>query len=321
MLIVTGGPQRTSGCGHQAPHVFEEDGSERTDMEPVDEVLPEHYTDEAGWWTCDPRTKMHDLAVIYRSTGAAGPDRYPVLGPKDLRYVCIALSDAFPLADDPLAGEFSDHYGCRYVVVARFEPPISIGELRSDPITREWPALKAGFVRAAMAMPNEIWDRLVEITGIHRTHPRRGRCTARLTEGEQHHLERRLEDWLEQHPQQLRRIGHDVVAYQRQMICHPDHDGTIDLLYKYADRPDSFLAVELKAGEIKRDAVAQVLGYVGWLRNQPGVSNASALIIGLDPHLQVPWVLATLPDGLVQIANWDALDLPDGLARAISLRR
>lgn len=302
-------------------YMFDEDGSERAVLEPVDEVLPTDYTDETGWWTCHRDTKMHDLAVMYRNAGKKDPEPYPVEGPKDLCYVCLAVSCALPLAEDPLAGEFSEHYGCRFVVVARFEPSIGIGELRADAITRDWGALKAGFVQAAMPMPDEVWHRLVEMGTTERPAAVLGRRRKpRLPEGERRRLEQRLEDWLESNPHELRRVvGFDVVVHQRQMLCTPDHDGTIDLLCRRADQSRRHLVVELKVEEVKRDAVAQVLGYVGWLRAQPDVDNATALIIGLEPHVQVPWVLETLPEGLVQTAHWDKLDLPDDLASELGL--
>lgn len=141
-----------------------------------------------------------------------------------------------------------------------------------------------------------------------------------MPEGERRRLEQRVEDWLEANPHELRRVvDFDVVVHQRQMPCTPDHEGTIDLLCRRADQPRRHLVVELKVEEIKRDAVAQVLGYVGWLRAQPGVDHATALIIGLERHVQVPWVLETLPEGLVQTAHWDKFDLPDDLAGELGL--
>ena len=302
-------------------YVFEEDGSERLGLEPVDEVVPEDYSDETGWWTCHPDTRKHDLAVIYRNEGKADPE-YPVRGTKDLRYVCLAVSDAFPLAYDPLAGEFSDHHGCRYVVVGWFDPSIGIGELRADPRTQAWPALKAGFVQAAMPMPEQVWRRLVEMssTAASRSPGRSRRVPRRLSPDARNDLERRLEDWLMAYPQALRHVGFDVSVEQRQMLCTPCHGGSIDLLCRRTDHKANYVVVELKVDdEIRRDAVAQVLGYVGWLRSRPEVKDATGLIIGLNPHKQVPWVLDMLPEGLVRFAHWDELGLPDELALDLGL--
>jgi RecB family endonuclease NucS len=153
------------------------------------------------------------------------------------------------------------------------------------------------------------------------TPPRRG-PRRRLGPGERDDLERRLEGWLEAHPEALRPLGFDLAVEQRQMLCTPGHDGTIDLLCRRLDREASYVVVELKVDdEIRRDAVAQVLGYVGWLRSRPGVEDAAGLIIGLAPHTQVPWVLGVLPEGLVRVAHWDELAVSGDLARDLGLRR
>ena len=134
-------------------YVFEDDGSERDWLEPVDDVLPEDYEDESGWWTCHPETRIDDLAVVYRNAGRNDPEPFPIVGPRDLCYIVLVTSEPFPLKDDPLARELAKFHGCRYVVVSRFEPPVPIEDLRNDPVLAEWPALRAGFVRAAMPCP------------------------------------------------------------------------------------------------------------------------------------------------------------------------
>src|SRR5947209_3222594 len=74
-------------------YAFEPDGAERRSLEPVDEVDEHAYDDEdAGFWTCDKNTKMHDLAVIYRSGARNDDGRLPRHGPKDICYVMLATS-------------------------------------------------------------------------------------------------------------------------------------------------------------------------------------------------------------------------------------
>lgn len=304
----------------QPRFVFEEDGTERDMLAPVDEVLPEHYEDEVGWWTCHPDTHIEDLAVIYRNAGRGDPEAFPVRGPRDLCYVVLVTSNAFPLKDEPLADRFSGHYGCRFVVVARFEPPIGIEELRRDPILRQWGALKAGFVRAAMSMPDEVWDRLIELVASP-GEPRsgavpapRGRRKGRQVRPDpinKRRLEYRLEDWLEAHPESLRAFGYQLAVEARQVLCTPDHEGTIDLLCRRLDRKDSYVVIELKAAEVRRDAIAQALGYVGWLRTHIAGSDVSAIVIGIGEHIQVPWVIEAV-DGIARL-DWSDFDLPGDL--------
>jgi hypothetical protein len=298
-------------------YVLERDGTEREDLQPVDDVTPQDYSDQTGWWTCHPDTKLGNLSVIYRSEGKTDPG-YGIRGPKDLRHICLATSDAFPLADDPLAGEFSEHHGCRYVVVGGFDPPIGIDDLRADSVTQAWSALRAGFVRSSMLMSEQVWRRLIEMS---QTAPGAGGAATapRLTPAERRDLERRLEGWLEAHPEALCRLGIDVTVQERQMLCNPGREGTIDLLCLRNDQQSSYVAVEIKADEVKRDAVAQVLGYVGWLRSRPEVERATGLVIGLEQHIQVPWVLGVLPRGVVRVAHWSELDLPVDLAEDLGL--
>lgn len=103
------------------------------------------------------------------------------------------------------------------------------------------------------------------------------------------------------------------------MLCNPGHEGTIDLLCLRNDQPSSYVAVELKADEVKRDAIAQIVGYVGWLRSRPEVEHAIGLVIGLEQHIQVPWVLGVLPRGVVRVAHWSELGLPVDLAEDLGL--
>ncbi len=288
-------------------HVFEEDGTPSHDLLPVDHAVPGDFEDDHDWWTCHPDTRMGDLAVLYRSGARNDAGRRPAVGPKDLCQVMLATSDAFPLADDPLAGRFSGKHGCRYAVVAQFSPPIGIGTLREDPVTKTWPALRAGFVQGASAMPGAVWRRLVELAGERqddRPPPRR------RTAAERRAVERRLERWLAEHLEVLEPLtGGPVELVGTQWHCGEDHGGIIDLLLQRPRRRGSLVVVELKADVVTRDAVAQALGYVGWLREQRGVEDVSSVVIGLGEQQQVPWVLSMLRDE-VAIHHWDELDLP-----------
>jgi hypothetical protein len=306
--------------------VFERDGTERADLEPVDEVLPEHYDDEVGSWTCHRDTHLDDLAIVYRGAGANDPEGFPVRGPKDLYYVMLVTSEPFPLREDPLAAEFVDKQGCRCVVVARLVPPIGIEELRRDPVIRDWGALKAGFVQAAMAMPNEVWDRLVDLDGAshdpgpgapHRPTGRRKGRQIHHDPGHRREIEYRLESWLEQNPDSLRPFGYEVAIEGRQIYC-PGHEGVMDLLCRRTGGTNnSYVVVEIKADALRRDAVAQILGYIGWLRDQPNVDEVIGIVIGIDAHIQVPWVLKATE--LVEHLDWSQFDLPAELRDELGL--
>lgn len=302
-------------------YVFDEDGSERPDLEAEEHLSDEDLEDETGWWTCHPETAIGDIAVIYRSLGRQDPD-YPVRGPQDLAYVVLATSDAFALDQDPFAiGEgFADKHGCHHVILAKIEPPVGLGELRADPVLRDWPALKAGFVRAAMAMPEQIWQRFVEIaTTDERPHkpPGRPRRPLRLRRPsiERRRIESELEVWLAENLDVLRPSGLHLELVGRQVYLE-GHEGTMDLLCRRTDRRDEYVVLELKVDEVRRDAVGQVLGYLGWLRQQSEVSQATGVLIGGWEHTQLPYALSEV-DEKVQWITWDDVDLPLDVRRLL----
>ena len=288
-------------------YLFEADGKPRADLVPVDEVLPEHYEDDNGWWTCHPETRTGDLAVVYRSGARNNAGWLPTSGPKDLCHVIVATSNAFPLAEDPLAGEFSDKHGCLFAVVAQFNPPVAIKTLRGDPVISTWPALRAGFVQGSSRLPEDVWRRLVALDrdSLDRTPPPR-----RPSAAERRAIEHRLETWLSEHLDQLEPLVRGPLELVgTQWSCGEVHGGVIDMLLRRPDRRGELVVLELKADFVKRDAIAQALGYVGWLRQQHGVEQVSSIVIGLGVQSQVPWVLSMLGDEVV-VHHWDALALP-----------
>ncbi len=298
----------------QPRFVFEDDGTERPDLEPVEDVGDEAFEDETGWWTCHPDTKAGDLAVIYRSSGNKDPD-YPVRGPKDLAYVALVTSEPpFALDRDPFAIEqgLGGKYGCNVLIVAKIEPPVGLAELRADPVLRDWPALKASFVKAAMPMPDAVWRRFVEVAASDGRSPSARRPQRRRSSTlERRHIERQLEDWLTESLDALRPHGLDLELVGRQIYCE-GHEGTMDVLCRRAGGRAEFVVLELKVDEVRRDAVGQILGYLGWLRRRREVSEATGVLIGGWQHPQVPYALDEV-DAKVQWISWDTLDLPGDL--------
>lgn len=96
-------------------------------------------------WACRRDTRAGDLAVLYRSRQA-----------KDIAYLFRATSDA-----EPDAGVWT----CEAEVISRLPRPVTLAELRDDPVTATWPALRASFVRTAFPVPAEVWERLLAMAG------------------------------------------------------------------------------------------------------------------------------------------------------------
>jgi hypothetical protein len=99
-------------------------------------------------WACHRDTRRGDLAVLYRSRRA-----------KDLAYLFRATSDAVheDVPDRP--------WNCEAEVLERFSHPVPLAELRADPVTASWPALRASFVRTGAPVPDDVWARLMEMRG------------------------------------------------------------------------------------------------------------------------------------------------------------
>lgn len=129
---------------------------------------PEHYRDAHGgehphldpavaWvpepWCCSPRTRAGDLGVVYRSREC-----------RDISHLVAARSDA-ERSEDPATGPAA-RWACRVQVLARFERPLGLAEMRADPVLREWPALRASFVQRCFPVPDDVWERLLELLDV-----------------------------------------------------------------------------------------------------------------------------------------------------------
>lgn len=97
-------------------------------------------------WACHRDTRAGDLAVLYRSRLA-----------KDVAYRFRATSDAIRDAET---------WTCEAEVLDRLPRPVGLAELRADPVTSAWPALRASFVRTAFPVPGDVWERLLAMGGI-----------------------------------------------------------------------------------------------------------------------------------------------------------
>jgi hypothetical protein len=125
-------------------YYLEEDGSDRADLD------PSLQSDPGDWWTCHKNTKRGDLVLLYRTK------------PKmDLGYLIQAATKAYSLVDDEDAYEQGWDYGCNYQVLYKFQYPLTLPDLRTDPYMDEWGALRGNFQRHTYAIPPSVWQRLL----------------------------------------------------------------------------------------------------------------------------------------------------------------
>jgi hypothetical protein len=99
-------------------YYLDDDGGDRESLD------PENNYDPDGWWTCNKATKEGDLVLLYRAKLK-----------KDIKYLILAESDAYSIADDNDEGW---NYGCDYQVLYKFENPVHIKDLRKDPSYDDW---------------------------------------------------------------------------------------------------------------------------------------------------------------------------------------
>jgi predicted RNA-binding protein with PUA-like domain len=92
-------------------------------------------------------TTPGDLAVLYRSQRA-----------KDLAYLLRVTSE-------PSYEPGPRPWNCAAEVVERLERPVPLADLRADPVTARWPALRASFVRTGAPVPDDVWERLMAMAG------------------------------------------------------------------------------------------------------------------------------------------------------------
>ena len=212
------------------------DGSDRVDLEPVGEYVPD------GWWTCHKETREGDLVMLYRTKPRM-----------DIAYLIQARSDAYSLLQDPTA-EPGWNYGCDYEVIEKFENPMGIAEIKADPVLEGWNAKNAKFQHSAFRMQREIWDHLISrlVTNPEET----ARELTKLTKI--YSLEKEIEDTLAQDPERFAAVGLNLQLVERQHRCL--NGGRADLVGKYK-HSNRYVVIELKRGLVGRSAVAQVLSY------------------------------------------------------------
>lgn len=234
------------------------EGKDRADLDPERGYTPE------GWWTCDPATREGDLALIYRSQVA-----------KDIGYLVAVRSDAERFED--ASSEFDGWPVCRFQVLARFERPVKIDEMRADGVLAGWPALRASFVRRAFPVPDAVWDRLLERLGTDADQLR----AALITGERRFRLERDLQKWLlGSGAQAFLDVGWDMDLIRSEYPCG---HGRADLVYQQGKGVlGRRVVVELKRDTIGPSAIAQVRGYRDHLDQELpiGRRRTMAMVVG-----------------------------------------
>lgn len=218
-------------------YYLDDDGQERRDLDPGQGYEP------GGWWTCHRETEDGDLVLLYRSQRR-----------KDLAYLIETRSAAYSILDENLAAEMGWDYGCDYEVIEKFAKPLMLGEMRSDPVLRDWGVVRANFRRRVYEIPPDIWDHLLDrLVEDRRTIDRKRQRTDR-----RYSLERDIEERLSADLRCFRPYGYNLELRERQHICR--RGGRADIVAFDVDAK-RYVIIELKRGLVSRGAVAQLLSY------------------------------------------------------------
>lgn len=288
-------PQYWQWCT-RPEYFLEDEGSERKWLEPT---TASH--DPGTYWTCHKDTLAGDLILLYRA-GTHNGIEY-----KDIKYLIMARSDAYPLDDIKMAVEKKWDYGCDYIPIFKFENSLKLSEMQEDPYLEGWNALNALFSMKAYSTKEKYWKHLMNV--LREKNPDfadfwnkfdRKKVIANIK------TEKDLEDELEKKIHVLNKFGYDLEVVDRQKICRGDA-GRIDLLCK-DNNSDDYVVIELKIDRANRNVFGQISGYMGWVMDHKANSEAVKGIVisrGYDKKFQS--ALKTNP-------NIDHIELGDVLS-------
>lgn len=260
----------------KSEYYLNEDGTERTELE------PQTSHDPGAYWTCHKDTLAGDLILLYRA-GTHNGIEY-----KDIKYLIMARSDAYPLDDIEIAVKNKWDYGCDYIPLFKFKKSLKLSEMREDPYLEGWNAVGALFHMKAYSTKEKYWNYLVDV--LMKKNPdfvefwntfNREDVIAQLK------TEKELEDELEKKIYVLNNFGHDLEVIDRQKICRGD-DGRIDLLCK-DNNSDDYVVIELKIDRANRNVFGQISGYMGWVMDHKANGGAVKGIVisrGYDKKFQ-----------------------------------
>jgi len=157
----------------------------------------------------------------------------------------------------------------------KFNHPINVKELRSDPYFDEWGPLRGSFQRSSFKISIEYWNMLNQLAA--KKNPGYLDFIERIQKeplAEGIRLEKELEDALAANLKILKKFGYDLELYVdpvskqsgRQFICR-GNGGHIDLLC-HDEKQDRYVVIELKNVRAGQNTFGQISNYMGWVQNR-----------------------------------------------------
>jgi len=245
-------------------YYLDEDGRDRADLEPTSSYTPRH------WWTCDRRTREGDQILLYRADQK-----------KDIAYLIVARSDAYSLESE-IGVVDGWKWGCDFEVVERFNPGLTIAEMRQDPMLVDWPALKRNFVGRAHRIDDMYWSHLKATLGLSEE-----RLDARLAQTEyRYKTEKEIQQRLFANPDLFR--SHGLRLDMKDCEVRLPGGGIIDIL-AWDRGGQRYVIIELKRAAADFKALGQVVAYRDtWQSRRPWIRRPLGLLVGdsLSPKIR-----------------------------------
>jgi predicted RNA-binding protein with PUA-like domain len=123
-------------------------GNERSDLD------PDNKGSKYQNWTCHRDTKRGDLILLYRSRLN-----------KDVGYLIQATSDA-ERSTNKSDKEKGWEYFCNCASVYKFQNPLILEDIRSDPYLADWTANRENFQKMVYQISSPDWKRLSSVLAI-----------------------------------------------------------------------------------------------------------------------------------------------------------
>ena len=187
-------------------YYLDDDGAERRGLDPGQGYQP------GGWWTCHRDTEQGDLVLLYRSRLK-----------KDLAYLIETRSAAVLYPGRCAREKAGWDYGCDYEVLEKFAKPLTLGEMKSDPVLKDWGVLRSNFRRRVCEITPDIWDCLLDRLAVDTR-------KVRQKAAKRHTLEREIEDRLAKDLRPFRPHGYKLEYPERQHIFGAVGEQTLWLL-------------------------------------------------------------------------------------------
>lgn len=198
---------------------------------------------------------------------------------KDVSHLLVARSDAGPL--DLPCSPFHGRPVSQFEVVTKFRDAVRFSTIAGDDALRQWTEVRRRFVRSAVPIPEQYWQRLFELAG---EHP--GGLEQQAVDGlRRYRYEKDVQEWLFRYPSVLKTHGLCGLTEGRKEVFLAAGSRADLVFIQGRGALRRTVVLELKRGVVGPAAVDQVLRYREHLtRERSGLRRATAVLVGTELH-------------------------------------